>query len=312
MTTDKAEKIDIYTKVTDRIVADMERGELPWNAPWKACGTMRLPARWNGETYNGINILILWAEMIDKSYDSNTWMTFNQARELGGHVRKGEKGTQVVYASKFTKEVEGDDGETIRQSIPFLKTYTVFNVTQIDELPAKYQPVDPGEPLAMDDRREMIDQFFGNLGADLRFAGNQAFYHPGLDFVQVPVYERFTSLEGYASTLGHEFIHWTRHASRLNRSFNQNRFGDDGYAMEELVAEMGAAFLMAYLGVTVEPREDHAAYLQSWLKVLKSDKRAIFTAASYASKAVEFLQGFQPIEAKSDSVSEQTAELATA
>lgn len=294
-------KVDTYKEVTDAIIAQMESGVMPWRRPWSSMnfsGSVARPQRHNGERYQGINILMLWIAAEFKGYESPHWLTFKQAKELGGNVLKGEKSSRVVYYSTFKKtedmtNVKTGETESVDVKIPFLKTYCVFNSQQCENLPERYQGT-PAESHQWE-RNEQAETFFAQLSADLRHGGSSAYYSPGLDYVQMPEPERFPSAAEYLSTLAHEFIHWTRHTSRINRTFNQKRFGDDGYAMEELVAELGSAFLCADLGIEIgEPREDHAAYLKSWLDVLKADKRAIFTAASYASKAVEFLHGLQP------------------
>jgi len=220
-------------------------------------------------------------------------MTFKQAKELGGHVREGEKGSPVVYASSFKKREETEAGEEIEAEIPFLKEYTVFNACQVEGLPERFYEL-PEQPKEQLERIEQADAFFAATGADIRTGGNKAYYAIGEDFIRMPPFECFVDAESHAATLAHELTHWTRHKSRLGREFGQKRFGDEGYAMEELVAELGSAFLCADLSITPEVRGDHAGYIASWLKVLKEDKRAIFTAASYASKALDFLHGFQP------------------
>lgn len=293
-------KTDIYTRITDQIVADLEKGVRPWMKPWSAGNTegrIVRPLRHNGEPYRGINVLMLWSAAIEKGYAAPHWMTFRQAKEIGAHVKKGEQGTLVVYAGAITR-IEADDatGEEAEREIPFLKGYTVFNVEQIEGLPERYgmpaEPVPPASPLA---RIAQADSFFAATGADIRHGGHRAFYAPGPDLVQMPPFEAFRDAESYYATLAHEMTHWTSHKRRLDRSFGRKRFGDEGYAMEELVAELGAAFLSADLALTPEVREDHAAYIGSWLKVLKGDKRAIFTAASHAQRAADFLHEGQVV-----------------
>lgn len=290
-------KADVYEKITGRIVADLEQGVRPWLRPWNAehaAGRITRPLRANGQPYQGINVLMLWGEAVGKGFAAPIWMTFKQALELGGHVRKGEHGSLVVYADRIRRtETNEATGEEAEREIPFLKGYTVFNVEQVDGLPAHYyataEPqIDPVQRIAR------ADEFFAALGADIRHGGNAAWYSVNEDRVQMPPFESFRDAESYYATLAHECTHWTRHPSRLEREFGRKRWGDEGYAMEELVAELGAAFLSADLGLTPEPREDHAAYIASWLKVLKNDKRAIFTAASHAQRAADFLHMQQP------------------
>jgi antirestriction protein ArdC len=295
-TTTTTKRADVYTRVTDRIVQELEAGVRPWLKPWNAehaAGRITRPLRHNYQPYSGINILMLWAEAESKGYAAPIWMTFQQAKELGGFVKKGEHGSPVVYASKFKKNETGEDGCEVEREIPFLKEYTVFNVEQIAELPEHFYQLKQ-EPKAQLPRIEQADRFFSNTGADIRTGGNQAFYAITGDYVQMPRFECFRDAQSHAATLAHELTHWTRHPSRLARDFGRKRFGDEGYAVEELVAELGAAFLCADLAITPEVREDHASYIECWLKVLKDDKRAIFSAASHASKAVDFLHSLQP------------------
>jgi antirestriction protein ArdC len=220
-------------------------------------------------------------------------MTYRQASELGGQVRRGEKGSMVVYADTFKRREADTNGEEQEREIPFLKSYTVFNSEQIDGLPEHYYAqVKPA--IHATQRIEAAERFFAGTGADIRHGGGTAYYIPSSDFVQMPAFENFCDAESYYATLSHELTHWTKHPSRLAREFAGQRWGNEGYAMEELVAEMGAAFLCADLGLALEPRADHAAYIASWLQVLKNDKRAVFTAASHAQRAADFLHGLQP------------------
>lgn len=288
-------KQDIYQRVTDRIIADLEQGELTWLKPWSSGnmdGRIVKPLRHNGLPYSGINILMLWGAAMEAGFASPYWMTFRQAMELGAHVRKGEHGNPVVYASTITKTEEQDDGSEEERSIPFMKAYTVFNVEQIDGLPAHYY-VRPEPVIDPEQRIGHAETFFAATGADIRHGGNRAYYSGGSDHVQMPYFETFRSPEAYYATLAHELTHWTKHPKRLDREFGRKRWGDEGYAREELVAELGAAFLCADLLLTPEPGTEHAAYIQSWLKVLKEDKRAIFSAAAHAQRAADFLHGLQ-------------------
>lgn len=293
--TTSQEKQDVYATITNKIIADLEKGNLTWAQPWQAghaAGAISRPLRAEGKPYHGINTLILWIAAMDKGYDAPIWMTYKQAQELGAQVRKGEKGTQVVYSSSFKAHETNEAGEEIEKDIPFLKTYTVFNVEQIEGLSGHFYA--KAQPLSNDiERIENAEQFFKNTNAEIRHGGNQAFYSPTHDFVQMPKIETFKDAESYYGVLGHEMTHWTRHESRLNREFGRKRWGDEGYAMEELVAELGAAFLCADLGLALEPKPEHAAYIESWLKVLKQDKKAIFHAASHAERAANHLRSYQ-------------------
>lgn len=285
---------DIYQTITDQIVRELEKGVRPWHQPWSAGhmeGRVTLPLRQNDIPYRGVNIVNLWMAALDKGYGAPTWMTFKQAIDLGGCVRKGEKGSLTVYADTLTRtELDAATGEESPQEIHYMKGYTVFNVEQIDGLPERFygKPAPRLEPLP---RIAHAERFFASTGADIRHGGGRAYYAIGSDHIQMPPFEAFRDAESYYATLAHEGTHWTRHASRLDRSFGQKRFGDGGYAMEELVAELGAAFLCAGLELTPELRADHASYLDHWLKVLKADKRAIFTAASHAQRAADYLGG---------------------
>ena len=287
---------DVYEKITDRIVAELERGVRPWLKPWSTGNTegkIVRPLRANGIPYQGINVLMLWSEAVAKGFGSPIWMTYRQAQELGAHVRKGEEGSLVVYADKIIRmQSDSETGEQAEQAIPFMKGYTVFNTEQIEGLPEHYYLKRVPRTEIMP-RIARADAFVINTGAVIRHGGNVACYNVNLDYVQMPVMEAFRDSESFYATLAHELTHWTRHPSRLDRDFGRKRFGDEGYAMEELVAELGSAFLSAELELTPEVREDHAAYIGSWINVLKNDKRAIFTAASHAQRAADFLHGLQ-------------------
>ena len=286
---------DLYTRVTNAVVADLERGVRPWTKPWSAehlAGRITRPLRHNGEPYNGINVILLWSEAVARGFDRSTWMTFRQALALGGHVRKGENGATVVYANRITRTEAGENGQYVEREIPFLKAYTVFNVDQVEGLPDTFHAA-PEPPLDVSQRIDQADQFFAKTGAEVRHGGSQAYYAMLPDYVQLPPFECFQDPESYYATLAHETTHWTRHPTRLDRDFGRNRWGDEGYAREELVAELGAAFLCADLGLELEPRPDHASYIASWIEALKDDRRFIFTAAAHAQRAVEFLHARQ-------------------
>ncbi|WP_298161946.1 zincin-like metallopeptidase domain-containing protein [Brevundimonas sp.] len=281
---------DLYSRITHQIVAQLETGVRPWTRPWVVSQSVSRPLRHDGTPYRGINVVLLWAEAAARGFQSSTWMTFRQALALDAHVRKGEKGSTVVYANALVRTDEDDTREEATRRIPFLKAYTVFNVEQIEGLPASYAPA-PAPVVNLGQRIARAEAFFAATGADVRHGGGCAFYAPGPDFVQMPVFESFLDPEAYYATLGHELTHWTRHSSRLDRDLGRRRHGDDGYAREELVAELGAAFLCADLGLALEPREDHAAYLASWLEALRQDNRLIFSAAAHAQRAIDFLHG---------------------
>lgn len=286
-------RTDLYQRVTDQMVAALEQGVRPWQKPWSAStatGRIVLPLRGNGVPYRGINILMLWGAATDNGFHFPTWLTYKQAAELGGQVRKGEKGSLVVFASSMTRsETDADTGEESQRNIPFLKGYTAFNTEQIDGLPERYHTMPPAQPAAIE-RNSSVEAFAAATGAIILHGGNRAFYNPGRDAVQMPPLEAFRDAASYYGVLAHELTHWTGHPSRLDRQFGK-RFADKAYAFEELVAELGAAFLSATLDLTPEPRADHADYLGHWLGILKADKRAIFTAASQAQLATDYLHG---------------------
>ena len=291
-------KVDVYTKVTNKIIEELEKGVKPWIKPWNgehAAGRISRPLRHNGLPYNGINVIMLWSEAIDNGYNAPIWMTFKQAQELGGHVKKGEHGSMVVYANAITKTEENPDtGEEDETRIPFLKGYSVFNAEQIEGLPEHYYALANDEKLEEFQRIEYLEQFVKNLEINLKHGGNKAFYRIDEDTITLPPFEVFREPEDYYSTLLHEACHSTRHPSRLDRDFGRKRWGDEGYAMEELVAELGSAFLGADLGLKPNLLESHASYIESWLEVLKKDKKAIFTASGHASRAAELLKNKQP------------------
>jgi antirestriction protein ArdC len=290
-----SERQDVYTRITDKIIADLEQGVRTWMKPWNAgntAGRITRPLRHNGLPYSGINILMLWAEAMDQGFSAPIWMTFKQALELNAHVRKGEKGSLVVYANSITRTEEGDNGEETEREIHYMKGYTVFNVEQIDGLPEQYygKPVVQLTPV---ERISHAEEFFKATGANVRYRGDRAFYSNDGDYIQMPVIEAFRDAESFYATLAHESTHWTKHPSRLDRDMGRKAWGDEGYAREELVAELASAFLCADLGITPEVRDDHASYIANWLTVLQNDKRAIFSAAAHAQKAVDYLHGLQ-------------------
>jgi antirestriction protein ArdC len=290
-----------YQAVTDRIVAMLEAGTPPWRKSWRTgegnTATLERPLRSNGQPYTGANVLNLWAASAVRGFSSRHWMTYKTAQEMGGQVNKGAKSELAFYVGKHTVEAEGENAKD--RTFSFLKAYHVFNCDQITGLPARFYAA--GEPAPVTgsapDRMPAVDAFIDSLGVSLAHGGDKAFYMPSTDAVRMPHFEQFEDPAAYYSTLLHEMTHATGHASRCDRPLNTKRFGDEAYAAEELVAELGAAFLCADLAVTNEPRPDHAAYLASWIAVLKADNRAIFTAASLAEKAAGWMHAQQPAEA---------------
>ncbi|WP_422344973.1 ArdC family protein [Parasphingorhabdus sp.] len=286
-----APKLSLYDEVTAQIIAQLEEGVFPWVKPWNAGNAVTgLPRNAiSGRQYSGINILILWGAVIDGGYPSQDWLTFRQALAAGGCVRKGEKGRTIFYADRFTpdderqKQGEGDKP----RSIPFLKRFTVFNAAQCDGLPERLT-AEPA-PLPQRELHDQAEVLIDATGADFRTGGTKAFYNVGADYVQVPPQPAFTNQIDYYRTALHELGHWTGHKTRLGRDQSGN-FGTALYAREELCAELASAFLCAALGIV--PTVRHADYLGSWLAVLRQDNRAIFKAASQASKAADYLLAF--------------------
>jgi antirestriction protein ArdC len=258
----------VFDRVTDIIIADLTRGVLPWQKPW---GEGRLgcpirPCRHNGAPYNGVNVLLLWGEAQAKGYQLPMWMTYKKAALLGAQVRHGEKSSFVVYANKVSKiAADSTTGQELERQIPFMRGYSVFNVAQIDGLPEQYL-LSPPLPTAQPGRLENAGYFMRNTGAVVRHGGDAAYYAEQHDHIQLPYSNSFKDAESYYATLAHEVIHWTKHDTRLKRDFGRVVWGDAGYAKEELVAEIGAAFLCADLGITPDTRPDHAAYIAHWLK----------------------------------------------
>ncbi len=285
---------DLHQQVTDTIIQQLEAGTVPWHQPW--IGNARIPGlplnAATGKKYRGINILLLWSAAISHSYDSAEWATFKQWQDRKECIRKGEKGSLIVYYDVMEKEVDDETKE-----IPFLKSSWVFNRCQLVD----YQPTGPvaKDPVETFERLLYVDSFVNNTKAIIAHKGGKACYIPSLDQIWMPKPEMFTGTEtctaqeGYYSTLLHELTHWTGHKSRLNRQ-DSKKFGDQNYAMEELVAELGAAFLCAEFGIGLLPKGDHASYIAEWLKTLKENKKCIFTSAGEASKAADHLQSFQP------------------
>ncbi len=304
---------EICERITKAVVAELERGVMPWSQPWTVAGQASrpvMPRRHSGPRYRGINVLILWAEAQEAGYRSPYWMTFKQALEYGACVRKGEHSTQIVYANRVSRTETNAEGEDVERSFAFLKAYSVFNAEQIGGLPERFFVPAP-KPVEAPEARDWsayadASAWFDAIPAEVRHGGARAFYMPSADRIELPERDNFRSPEAYFSTRAHETVHWTKHETRLARDFGQVRWGDEGYAMEELVAELGAAFGMAEIGLQPEIREDHAPYIASWLKVLKQDSRALLTAAAKASDALEYLCAFHP-ETQADTAEAEAA-----
>jgi antirestriction protein ArdC len=281
-----------HARITARIAGQLRAGVRPWRRPWTG-GAAGRPLRSTGEPYRGINTVLLWLTALERGYASPWWFTFRQALSLGARVRRGERGTLVVYASSLTRRETDEQGREVERAVPFLKGYTVFNGTQIDGLPERFREPAPA-PKPLPERLRRAEAFFAATGAGIREGGGRAFYRITEDFIGMPPRGCFESAEAWAATLAHELVHWTRHPVRLDRDLGRRRWGDAGYAAEEMVAELGAAFLCADLGIDAEPREDHAAYIAGWLELLERDVRALFVLSGHAQRAADFLWGLQP------------------
>lgn len=277
---------DIAAEINSKILAELEKGVMPWRKPWSAgAASIGLPLRSTGEPYRGANIILLWSASVSKGYASPYWCTFNQAIKLGAHVRKGERGEIVVYYGRGLKTRAEPDGADTEDEFRFLKSYIAFNAEQIDNLPERFAIPHPNAgpmPLAAH------EAWFARLGIERILTRDTAFYSPRRDVVAMPPIAAFESADAYAATLDHECVHATGAKHRLDRDFSK-RFGDAAYAAEELVAELGAAILGAHLGLPPHHICDHAAYIGHWMKLLRSDKRAFLTAAGKAQAAVDWL-----------------------
>lgn len=289
-------KFDAAQAITDEIIALLGKGTIPWRQPWKIAGG-GVPLRHNGEAYRGINAFLLGLRAAVTGYGAPSWMTFQQAKSLGASVRKGERSSVVVYYGTAGMKPEADDvrgaegGEVDASSAcrRFLKNYRVFNVEQIEGLDPDWYPEPESPSESGPDPIPELDAFFASIGADVVFGGDRACYVPSLDRIHMPPLERFESASLMYSTLAHEHCHWTGADHRLDRGFGESRFGNDAYAQEELVAEIAAALLGQRMGFLSDHIENHAAYLNSWLKTLRGDKRFLFKAAGHAQRAVDFL-----------------------
>lgn len=286
------DKRDMHQEITDRILAALETADpADWSPPWITMTAQGLPM--NAATrkqYRGVNILNLWAESIERGFTSNKWGTFRQWKDVGASVRKGEKASRVVfYKSLKIRDPEAKEDEISSQdrTIPLLRYSSVFNADQVDGF--EDPDAEGFEPPSVAETVAACDAFLDGTGADIRRNGGRAYYDPGADYIGLPADELYTSTEGKYSVAFHELTHWTGHRKRLDRDMS-TRFGSAKYAAEELVAELGAAFLAASFRIEAEPREDHARYIAHWIRLLKDDKKAIFTAASRASDAVAYAE----------------------
>lgn len=304
-----AKQTDLYRQITDRIVVALENGVAPWRKPWRAAagsGLAGLPLNsTTGRHYSGVNVLLLWMSAEEQGFRNNRWLTYRQAQQTGGQVRKGEKATLAVVYKDWTKQAEDregnrlydSDGKPLTEAVPMLKPLQLFNAEQCEGLPAEVA-ASPEQPPAVDEdgilSPDVMDRVLRMVNASgvkhRMLPQNRAYYRPLTDEIVMPMAGQFFTEADWWSTLLHELVHSTGHAKRLNRegitsSFRQ--FGDPVYALEELIAEMGSAFLCAQIGVSGEVQHD--SYVDHWLKVLKSDKKALFRACRHAREASEYL-----------------------
>jgi antirestriction protein ArdC len=283
-----SDRVDIYASVTNTIIAALESGTTGYKMPWVQRDIATPINVASKKRYRGVNVLVLWATAMSKGYNSNVWATFKQWQDIGAQVKKGEKSTGIVFWSKV--DIKSDAANDDKQARMFAKGYNVFNAEQVE---GYVQP--EVVALSEEERNANADAFFDNIGATYVEDGSRAMYSPSRDEVHMPAYSAFHSAESYYCVKMHEYVHWTGSDKRLARDFS-GRFGDEAYAFEELVAELGAAFGCADLQISPVVRDDHAKYIASWLKVLKGDKKAVFTAAAKAQQAVDFMLKLQPNE----------------
>jgi len=279
---------NLYARVTATILAELEKGVVPWRRDWRSIAGSGIPHNAvSMRPYRGTNTILLWLRAQQQGWSSLGFLTYKQARDLGGTVKQGAKSGLIVFVKQLV--VKDHDNENVTKLVPMLRAYSVFHTSQCDGLseailnPAAKSPRNP------DARDPLIDAFTAATQADVREGQGEPVYHPGGDYISMPCFTDFTSADGFYSTLFHELTHWTAHKSRLDRNL-KSRFGDlHAYSAEELCAELGASFLCAEFGLD-NGKLQHAAYLQGWITLLKHDARAFFTAANRAQEASDYLR----------------------
>ena len=269
---------DIYHRVTEQIIEALEKDLVPWHCPWNAGFGLPTNLR-TGRHYRGINVPLLWGTQMDRGFGSARWLTLRQANAMGGRIKKGSKGTAIIFWKMRTISVEQQNQEPEETLIPMARMYVVFNEEQVNGLPPAQKVVQTWDPHQEAEKLMAL--------ATVQHGGSRALYAPGPDIIQLPPREAFDDRGAYYATALHELTHWTGHSSRLNRVTKKQADGA-GHAMEELVAEMGAAFLCASLGI--QGQLQHAEYMAQWIDILHEDNRAIFRASSGAQKAVDFVR----------------------
>ena len=277
---------DLYTEVTSRILAELERGAAPWVKPWSATPGQNVPQNAvTNRPYSGCNVILLWFTH-GRGWPTPRFVTFKQAQEAGGSMRKGEHGTKVYFVKQL-RITEGEGEAEAEHLVPMMREYTVFNVAQCEGLPASIIEGKPARVRNPDARDALADDFLGSIGADIREGHGEAYYAPGRDFISLPAFAAFRGADHFYNVAFHELTHWTEHKTRLDRNI-KGRFGQAAYAAEELIAELGAAFLAAEFSFDGDVR--HAGYIATWISLLRNDKRAFFTAASKAQAAADYLR----------------------
>jgi len=291
-------KRDLYQEVTDKIIAALESGTL-WQRPWSALAETGLPRNGiSGRHYNGINAILLFLEAQQRGFDDNRYLTFKQAADLGHRVKRGAKSFPIYFFKRLDiSETDQQTGNITKKAIPYLTEYRVFNAQDIEGLEPAVNRQPEWTPV------EVMEKLVKKLGVDVQYGGNRAYYNPSSDQVRMPVRGAFPSAEAFYGTLAHEIGHWTGHPTRLNRQFG--RFGDEAYSREELRAELASAFLASKTGISSNT-DNHAAYVGSWVKALKADRREIFRAASDATKIVSFMLGHDEEGATLQTATEST------
>lgn len=283
-------KRDLYAETTSRILAELKAGTLPWVKPWSQTAGMNVPHNAaTGRPYSGINVIMLWMAAQATGYATPRYLTFKQAKELGGHVKAGEHGHKVF----FYKQLEVKDKNAAPESdatrmVPLLREYTVFNIDQCADLPARVVVPVSKAPRNSDARDPLIEDFLVDVGPTIRENAGEAYYVPGQDYINIPAFAAFKSAGDYYRILFHELGHWTGHKSRLDRTLKTNK-GTADYALEELVADLTSAFLCAEFSIDGATR--HADYIGHWIERLTHDPRAFFKAAAQAQKAADYLRG---------------------
>lgn len=278
---------DLHQEITDKIVAELETGTAPWIKPWRATAGLNQPMNITTKRpYSGVNVVLLWMAMQSNAWARPHFLTFKQAKDTDGTVRGGQTGTPICFVKQIIGK-DKDDPDKLRK-FGMLRHFTVFNVEQCEGLPESMTNPEPVKPLNNDQRNALIEEFIVATGAKITEGHGEAYFRAGADVIAMPSFESFKSGDHYNATRFHELTHWTGHKSRLDRDL-LNRFGDERYAAEELIAELGSAFLCAEFSVSGDLR--HAGYIANWLRLLKKDSKAIFTAAAAAQKAVDYLKG---------------------